>query len=172
MWGIRLGSSKQQFDYIYSRLTRTSRPEIPRLRLHFKYVSRKAGESVQETLVQCFINEYLEADGYFFIRLLSANASDFIVQEIIEQLWTNYVMKYGEIDAQEAEKIYHQFREDSYSPQASGQLPLRALSTVERDANLTDGERKYLRQHSEVTVGLLQPPSLFEPVSRQQSQLV
>jgi hypothetical protein len=172
MWGVRLGSYRQQYDYIYSRLARTSRPEIPRLRLHFKHVSRDAGNYVHQRLIDAFLNEYLEADGYFFIRILAANASDFIVQEIIEQLWTTYVMKYGELDAKRSEDAFYEFRQNSYSSQSSRQPPLRTLSAVERTADMTDGERKYLKQHSEMTVGLLKATSLFEPVSREQSQQV
>jgi hypothetical protein len=93
MWIRRIGSYERRHEFIHSRLTRTSREEIPRFRLDFKYAKREAGDYVHAALVRAFITEYLEPDGFFFIRILIINVSDFAVQEIIEQLWTKYVMK-------------------------------------------------------------------------------
>lgn len=90
---------------------RTSREEIPRFRFNFKHVSTEQGNKVHEYLVDCFIEDYLEGDGYFFIRLLTVNVSDYIVQEIIEQLWSTYIYKYGENDAKNGEKAYLEFRD-------------------------------------------------------------
>ncbi|CAF5076087.1 unnamed protein product, partial [Rotaria magnacalcarata] len=133
LWCVRISSSTQQYNFIHSRLARASRPEIPRFRFDFKHATRDVGNHVQTTLVDSFLNYYLESDGYFFIRILSANASDFIVQEIIEQLWTVYVIKYGEEHAKEAEDTYFQFRKDPNVLTTIHQNPLHSLSTS--DAN-------------------------------------
>jgi hypothetical protein len=114
------------------------------------------------------LNEYLEADGYFFIRLLASNSSDFIVQEVIEQLWATYVMKYGEADAKRAEDEFFEFRQQPNLSQLFSQTPSRAVSTVER---LTDAEKKYRKQHSEVGVGLLSATNAFEPIPEQNEQV-
>jgi hypothetical protein len=172
MWSVRLGSASQQYDFIYSRLQRTSRDEIPRFRLDFKYVPRDVGDFVNRTLVESFLKEYLEADGYFFIRLLAANASDFIVQEVVEQLWMTYVMKYGEMDAKRGEDAFFEFRKNPRLLSSSSQSPLRALSVLRKPDGMTDSERQYIKQNSDVGVGLLNATNTFEPVSREQSEQV
>jgi hypothetical protein len=111
MWIGRFAVFKNRYKFIHSRLTRTVRDEIPRFRFDFKHVSRDIGDHVHASLVRSFITEYLEPDGYFFIRMLTVNVSDFVVQEIIEQLWTCYVLKYGEKDAKNAEDLYYRFRD-------------------------------------------------------------
>jgi hypothetical protein len=171
LWSVRLGSSRQQFNFIYSRLARSARPEIPRFRFDFKHATRDVGYYVQETLVKAFLNEYLEADGYFFIRLLAANASDFIVQEVIEKLWAIYILKYGENDAKIAEDAFFAFRKTPSFSQLFSQNPSRTLSTA--DTGLTDSERKYVKQHSEMGVGLLATTTtnLFAPISEQNEQV-
>jgi hypothetical protein len=170
LWGTRLSSSTQQYYFIHSRLSRTARPEIPRFRFDFKHAKRDVGDYVQRALVDAFLNEYLEPDGYFFIRLLAANASDFIVQEVLEQLWTMYVMKYGEADAKRAEDEFFEFRQHPTISQSFSQIS--RLSLVDKSDRLTDSERKYLRQHSDIGVALLEPAILFQPIISQQNEPV
>jgi len=78
-------------------------------------------------------------------------------------------MKYGEVDAQRAEAAFYEFRQQSFDSQTSRQVP-RMVSTLDKPSGHTDGERKYLKMHSDATVGLLQQKDLFEPVSRQTSE--
>ena len=171
LWGIRLGSSSRQYDFIYSRLARTARPEIPRLRFDFKHATREVGDHVQQKLVDAFLNEYLEPDGYFFIRLLAANASDFIVQEVVEQLWSIYVMKYGEVDAQRAEEGFFEFRQQPNMLQLFSLTPSRIVSTIDKTEGVTDAERKYIKQHSDVGVGLLSATNVFQGISQENEQV-
>jgi hypothetical protein len=163
-WTIRLGSSHRQYHFIYTRLARTSRPEIPRFRFDFKDVTRDAGDYVHQTLVHAFLNDYLEADGYFFIRLLAANASDFIVQEVLEQLWSIYVMKYGENDAKQAEDAFFQFRKYPYVSKSFSQTGTRSLSFIDKTGGIPESERKNIRQQSDVGVGLLGNQNSFQPI--------
>jgi len=163
-WTIRLGSSNRQYDFIYTRLARTSRPEIPRFRFDFKHAARDVGDYVHQTLVHAFLNDYLEADGYFFIRLLAANASDFIVQEVLEQLWSIYVMKYGENDAKQAEDAFFQFRKHPYLSKSFSQTGKRSLSFIDKSGGMTESERKNIIQQSDVGVGLLGNQNSFQPI--------
>ncbi len=172
LWSIRVGSSRQQYNFIHSRLARTARPEIPRFRFDFKHATRDVGDYVQRTLVNAFLNEYLEADGYFFIRVLAANSSDFIVQEIIEQLWMMYIMKYGEIDATHAENTFFEFRQHPNISQLFSQNLSRTYSTLDKTSGLTDSERKYLRLHSDVGVGLLSAKNMFQSTISEQNEQV
>ncbi len=104
------------------------------------------------------MNEYLEPDGYFFIRLLASNASDFIVQEIIEQLWARYVMKYGEADAKRAEDAFFEFREQPNFAALFSQSPSRIASTNER--------------YTDAGVGLLSATAnVFQPIPEQNEQV-
>jgi hypothetical protein len=154
-WTARLGIFKQRHKFIKSRLARTSREEIPRFRFDFKHATRDIGYHVQGPLVNTFLTEYLEADGYFFIRLLASNASDFVVQEVLEQLWTVYIMKYGENDAQRAEEAFLEFRDSpTFSPSISQNLP-RPLPVLDDTSGIPDSKRKYLKQTSNMSVGLL-----------------
>ena len=164
LWVVRLSSYRQQYNFIHSRLARTSRPEIPRFRFDFKHANWELGDHVQEALVNAFLTEYLEADGYFFIRLLTANASDFVVQEILEQLWTMYVMKYGEIDATRAEKAYFEYRNPSArSPSITHtSSPFRHIFNPISGAN--DAKRKFAKQHPHQNVALLDEPTETQPV--------
>lgn len=114
-------------------------------------------------LVEAFLNEYLEADGYFFLRLLTANASDFVVQEILEQLWTTYVMKYGENDATRAEQIFFEFRNQSSLTSLNSQVSPTTMQPPTRNSELADSKRKHRQQFSDVTVGLLNSSSSFQP---------
>ncbi|UJR27563.1 hypothetical protein I4U23_008845 [Adineta vaga] len=155
-WSIRLGYTQQQYDFIQSRLARASRPEIPRLRFHYKYVTAEVGDHVQNKLINAFLNEYLEADGYFFIRLLAANASDFVVQEVLEQLWSTYVMKYGENDAKRAEDEFFAYRTSTNRFQsATSEISARTFLPIKKDELTTDSNRKYLKQSSDSGVRLL-----------------
>ncbi|CAF0956922.1 unnamed protein product [Rotaria sordida] len=156
IWIGRVAVFKHRYQFIESRLTRTSRPEIPRLRLEFKYAKRELGDYVQEQLIRSFILVYLEQDGYFFIRMLTVNVSDFIVQEIIEQLWSRYVMRYGENDAKLAEASYYQFRkEKKHVSIISMQAPMSIIMDERSGAH--DAKRKYLKQHSDMPTELLMP---------------
>lgn len=170
LWGVRLGSSSQQYDFIFSRLARTARPEIPRFRFDFKHATRDVGDHVQRTLVDAFLNEYLEADGFFFIRLLASNVSDFIVQEVLEQLWMMYITKYGEADAKHAEEDFFQFRQHPTFSQLPSQS--RRLSVIDKADRLTDSERKYKKQHSDIGVGVLGSTNVFQPLISQQNEQV
>lgn len=136
-------------------MDRTSRPEIPRFRVNFKHVSQDAGEFVQEKLVEAFLDEYLEADGYFFIRLLAANASDFVVQEVLEQLWFTYVQKYGEKDAKHAEDSWFEYRQPPTIPRSVSQSAAQPVLVVRRDDPTADARRKYDKQRSGVVTELL-----------------
>ena len=114
-------------------------------------------------LVEAFLNQYLEADGYFFMRLLTANASDFVVQEILEQLWTTYVMKYGENDANRAEQIFFEFRNQSSLTSSTSQVTSTTMQLPNRNTEFTDSSRKHQKQFSDVSVGLLNASSSFQP---------
>lgn len=163
LWSVRLGSSRQQYNFIHSRLARTARPEVPRFRFDFKHATREVGDYVHKTLVDAFLNEYLEADGYFFIRVLAANTSDFIVQEVLEQLWTTYVMKYGENDAKRAEDAFFEFRKYSLTSPSFSQTPVRRSSLVlDKTDGMTDAERQYMKRHSDVGVALLSATSALD----------
>ncbi|CAF4276167.1 unnamed protein product, partial [Rotaria sp. Silwood2] len=154
VWIGRLGVYKNRYNFIQSRLTRTSRPEIPRFRFDFKHAKRDLGDYVHEELIRSFILVYLEADGYFFIRMLTVNVSDFVVQEIIEQLWACYVMRYGENDAKLAEKSYYEFRKERKYTSIT-QLHAPILNVMDERSGAHDAKRKYFRQHSDITTGLL-----------------
>lgn len=164
IWVIRLSSYRQQYNFIHSRLARTSRPEIPRFRFDFKHANWDLGDHVQEALVHAFLTEYLEADGYFFIRLLTANASDFVVQEILEQLWTVYVMKYGEIDATRAEKVYFEYRHPSSRSSSISHPPAPFRHMVNPFSSSHDSRPKLSKQHSIDNTRLLDIPTGFQTV--------
>ena len=164
VWIVRLSSYRQQYQFIHSRLARASRPVIPRFRFDFKHVNWALGDHVHRTLVDAFLREYLEADGYFFIRLLTANSSDFVVQEVLEQLWTVYVMKYGENDAIRGEKSFFEFRNSLSSLTSINQGGTSLLQVVDARGGATDSKRKYIRQHSSTGVGIMKATSMFEPM--------
>ena len=153
-WIGRLAVYRNRYAFIHSRLARSSRDEVPRFRFDFKHSSRELGDHVHAALVRAFITEYLEPDGYFFIRVLTVNVSDFVVQEVIEQLWTRYVRKYGENDAKLAESAFLQFR--NVNSQTSVQTARTTMLSVVEDATgATDAKRQYIRQRADVNTGLL-----------------
>ena len=166
LWIVRLSSYRQQYNFIHSRLVRTSRPEIPRFRFDFKHADWELGDHVQEALVNAFLTEYLEADGYFFIRLLTANASDFVVQEILEQLWTMYVMKYGEIDATRAEQTYFEYRHPE--PRSSSIMHISSPSrrTFDPVSGANNAKRKSVKPDPHQSVALLDASTDSQPVFR------
>ncbi|CAF1493790.1 unnamed protein product [Rotaria sp. Silwood1] len=166
IWIGRLAVSKNRYNFIQSRLTRTSRPEIPRFRFDFKHAKRELGDYVHEQLIRSFISVYLEADGYFFIRMLTVNVSDFVVQEIIEQLWTCYVMRYGENDAKLAEKSFYEFRKEGKYTSIT-HLHSALSNVIDERFGATDAKRKFLRQYSDVTAELLQPTISYDSSSTQ-----
>ena len=100
--------------------------------------------------------------------MLTVNVSDFVVQDILEQLWTIYVYKYGENDAKRAEKSFYDYRrQPSLSPSPSPShipkhTPLANIYDKESGAN--DAKRKYMKQYSEIGVGLLSSTSALDPV--------
>lgn len=162
LWIGRLGSYNNRYQFIYTRLARTSRENIPRFRFDFKHSGRELGDHVHESLVQAFINDYLEADGFFFIRMLTVNVSDFVVQEIIEQLWACYVMKYGEGDAQKAEKMFNASRgRDGTSPPTTP-MELLQVPLLEGDHQVSDAKRKYFKQLSNVGTNVLRTTSALD----------
>jgi len=149
VWIIRLGFYHRRCHFIHSRLTRISRDEIPRFRFKFKHVSQEQGDYVHSQLLRSFITEYLELDGYFFIRMLTVNVSDFVVQEILEQLWARYLLKYGENDAILAEKSYTEFR--AVGPESPPVVATRyrsILQVIDEEGGATDAKRKFYKQHS------------------------
>ena len=95
LWIGRLGFYKNRYHFIQTRLTRASRIEIPRFRFDFKHANRDLGDYVHEALIRAFITEYLEADGFFFIRMLTVNVSDFcgtrnyrtIMDLLCDEIW-------------------------------------------------------------------------------------
>ncbi|CAF4398982.1 unnamed protein product [Rotaria socialis] len=168
-WIGRLAIYKNRHNFIQSRLTRISRLEIPRFRIDFKHATREKGDYVHEALIRAFITEYLEQDGYFFIRMLTVNVSDFIVQEILEKLWAHYVMRYGERDATIAELSYCSTRsEESTSAVTSTNYRMQRIADEFRGAS--DAKRKYLKQLSEVGAFLPEPMTTNEAISSSNQQ--
>jgi hypothetical protein len=104
--------------------------------------------------------EYLEPDGFFFLRMLSVNVSDFIVQEILEQLWSCYVMRYGENDAIRAETSFDRFRTNISHSSSIMSTRSRLLDAVDQQPGATDSERKYARQRSTMGTELLIPTNV------------
>lgn len=162
VWIGRLGIYRSRHEFIHSRLARTSREEIPRFRFEFKHASRELGDYVHQSLVRAFIMEYLEADGFFFIRMLTVNISDFVVQEVIEQLWTLYVMKYGENDAKKAEEIFYSYRREDGTPVPITPMRMSKIDRVPEDAHVSDARRKYLKQFSDMGTQLLHAKSAID----------
>ncbi|CAF1546035.1 unnamed protein product, partial [Didymodactylos carnosus] len=163
LWIYRLIPFRSRYDYIRNRITRTSRDSVPRLRIRFKHVDPKLGGHVQHQLVKSFIREYLEPDGFFFLRLLTANASDFVVQEIIEGLWTYYLSKYGESDAKKAEENYYEFRR-----QTGGEKSTNSHTRAQLNKDLIDSERKRLHQTTDFDSStIINLQSAFRPVNEE-----
>ena len=44
----------------------------------------------ERDLIRHFVHDYLESDGLFILRVLSANTSDFVCTELIQELWKYY----------------------------------------------------------------------------------
>ncbi|CAF0852382.1 unnamed protein product [Adineta ricciae] len=170
IWIGRLITYRQREKYIQTRLARISRPDIPRFRMEFKYCTHALGEHVHAALVQSFITEYLEPDGFFILRMLALNVSDFFVQEIIEQLWERYTLRYGNNDAIMAEEDYYSHRQDDRRRvHQSRSHPHYPYVTGAR-SDVTDGERKYMKQNTEVDKELLRSKS--SPVPRSTSVVI
>lgn len=172
LWGVRLGSSRQRFNFIHSRLVRTSRPEIPRFRFDFKHAARDVGDHVHDTLVGSFLNDYLEADGYFFIRLLAANVSDFVVQEIVEQLWSLYVMKYGEADAKAAEDAFFEFRQDPLLYRRTSRSVSRLFSTYDKIDATVYTKRKPTQDPLNTSADTFESKNAFQSIYHPDSEEV
>jgi hypothetical protein len=170
LWIGRLGIYKSRFDFIQSRLTRTSRDEIPRFRFDFKHCKREVGDHVHQALIKAFIEEYLEPDGFFFIRMLTVNVSDFVVQEIIEQLWSCYVMKYGEGDAKKAEDSFYAFRNQPSITPPTTPIRTSTLELSDEDYGVADARRKYMKQRSDAGIRLLRSTSALEPITTSTQQ--
>jgi hypothetical protein len=165
-WTARLGIFKQRHKFIKSRLARTSREEIPRFRFDFKHCKREVGDYVHDELVRAFIMEYLEPDGYFFIRMLTVNVSDFVVQEILEQLWALYIDKYGEHDAMMAEKTFYSFRKQTSRSSSASRTPSPMLDVFDEQCGAHDAKRQYMKRYSHVGAELsTQATGVLEPLS-------
>jgi hypothetical protein len=117
LWSSRLFLSHKKYKFIESRLERISLPDVPKFRVVSKESDKELAKYVRNHLIWCFIKNYLEPDGYFFILMLRANVSDFVVQEVIEQLWKKYVFAYGQNDAKQAELKYEQRKSKKGSSQ-------------------------------------------------------
>ena len=172
LWSVRLASSSQQINFLHSRLVRTSRPEIPRFRFEFKHVTRELGDYVHMTLVNDFLSKYLEADGYFFVRLLAVNASDFIVQEIVEQLWMVYIMKYGENDAKNAEDTFFELRRAPLHLHSFSRDSVRTHSISNTTDELTYLKPEYTKRRSNMKVELLGINNMFQPMVEERGEQV
>ncbi|CAF0805415.1 unnamed protein product [Didymodactylos carnosus] len=164
LWIHRLIPFYTRYEYIKNRITRTSRTDIPRLRIHFKHVNFELGGYVQHELIKSFIIDYLEPDGFFFIRLLTANASDFVVQEIIEGLWTYYVKKYAENDAKKAEDSFYEFR-GHWNRDTKSQVSTNFVMRDGLPEDLTDAKRKFLRQTTDFDSRSTNLQTAFKPLS-------
>ena len=162
LWIGRLGVHNNRYNFIYTRLARVTRDDIPRFRFDFKHVDRELGDHVHESLVQSFINEYLEADGFFFIRMLTVNVSDFVVQEIIEQLWKCYIMKYGERDARIAEDSFRLCRGQYGTSPSTTPMQLLEVPLLEGDDKVGDAKRKYFKQFSDLGANVLRTTSALD----------
>jgi len=159
IWIGRLCFYRNRFRFIHSRLTRTSREEVPRFRFDFKHSTRELGDYVHEELVRSFIIDYLEPDGFFFIRMLTVNASDFVVQEVIELLWKAYTEKYGESNAIEAENAFYQFRNKNGRLGHVPRTTSRFSTIVDDLSRANDAKRKYMKQRSNMEGALLRSTS-------------
>ncbi len=105
--------------------------------------------------------------------MLTVNVSDFIVQEILERLWACYVMKYGENDAKDAEKSFYASRKQPGRALSIIQTRPSLLDIVDEHGGATDAKRKYMKQYSDVGIGLLKSTSAAEPIltsTREQNQ--
>jgi hypothetical protein len=174
-WIGRLGIYKKQHRFIKSRLVRTSREEIPRFLFDFehcervRYVYNEHCERfgyVYNELVRTFIMKYLKPDGYFFIRMLTVNVSDFVVQEILEQLWALYIDKYGEQDATEVEKTFDSFRKQTSRSSSASRTPSPMLDVFDEQCGAHDAKRQYMKRYSHVGAELsTQATGVLEPLS-------
>jgi hypothetical protein len=95
--------------------------------------------------------------------MLTVNVSDFVVQEIIEQLWACYVMKYGEHDAQLAEKNFYDFRQQSNSSSLV-RTPSPMLDVFDEHCGAHDVKRQYMKRYS--TLAASQATGASEPLAR------
>lgn len=169
IWARRIGSYNNRYEFIRSRLARVSRPDVPRLRAKFKNVQTELGDHVHRYLIQSFIMEYLEPDGFFFIRMLMSNVSDFVVQEILEQLWVKYTQKYGENDAKIAEQSYFSYRNDGRRSKSIIRTTSRLTNVHDETGSGTDAKRKFAKQFSDVGVRPSASQSTPPPATRSTS---
>jgi hypothetical protein len=82
-----------------------------------------------------------------------------------------YVMKYGEADAKQAEDEFFEFRQQPNFSQLFSQSPSRPFSMVDNTTRMTDAERQYMKQRSDVGVGLLSATNAFQPIPEQNEQV-
>jgi len=80
-------------------------------------------------------------------------------------------MKYGETDAKLAEDAFFEFRQHPSISQSLSQNLSRRLSISNKNEKLTDSERKYMKQHSDIGVGLLSATNVFEPITEQNEKV-
>ena len=65
----------------------------------------------EKDLVRHFVHDYLESDGLFILRVLSANTSDFVCTELIQELW-KYYRKQRKFNRQEEEEDEEEDKEE------------------------------------------------------------
>ena len=62
--------------------------------LNFEATAAQAADlqmhEFERDLIRHFVHDYLESDGLFILRVLSANTSDFVCTELIQELWKYY----------------------------------------------------------------------------------
>ena len=58
--------------------------------LNFEQSNDLQMHEFEKDLIRHFVHDYLESDGLFILRVLSANTSDFVCTELIQELWKYY----------------------------------------------------------------------------------
>ncbi len=58
--------------------------------LEFDNMENLQVRDFERDIIKQFVNEYLESDGLFILRVLSSNTSDFVCTELIQELWKYY----------------------------------------------------------------------------------
>ena len=90
--------------------------------------------------------------------------SDFVVQEVLEQLWTIYLMKYGEIHATRAEQTFYAYRDTSTRSPSITLVNSPFRQSVDHFSGANDLKRKHLKQYSDTKVRSLDTTGLFQPI--------
>ncbi len=58
--------------------------------LNFEQMPDLEMHDFEKDLIRHFVQDYLESDGLFILRVLSSNTSDFVCTELIQELWKYY----------------------------------------------------------------------------------